>query len=113
MVKKMYMHATTAQQKEKPSHLRQSTKSARKTIPTTLETMRTTSLHLTGKEPGQNRTPWEYNHGEVTIPHKEDTNQDQDPDKGESLVETTAIELANSATSARSKDTNRKNAGRE
>jgi hypothetical protein len=54
------------------------------------------------------------NHEEVTTPDKEDTNQDQDQDEEEiQAEEATVTRTGNSATSARSKDTDKRSDGNE
>ncbi len=54
------------------------------------------------------------NHKEVTLLDEEVTNLDQEPDKEETqTAETTAIEMENSAISAKSKGTGKRNAGND
>jgi hypothetical protein len=54
------------------------------------------------------------NHVEDTLPDEEVINLDQDQKEEEARVgETTPIKMANSATSARSKGTDKKNAGKD
>jgi hypothetical protein len=54
------------------------------------------------------------NHEEVTLPDEEVTNPDQEPDEEETqTAEVTTIGMENSATSAGSKGTDKRNAGNE
>jgi hypothetical protein len=113
-VKRMYKHATTAQEKAKPSHRPQSTRSTRTTAPPKLRTTKMTSPPLTEKEPGPKQTSQVDNHEEVTLPDEEVTNPDQEPGEEEMrVVETTEIGMEDSATFARSKGTDKKSAGNE
>jgi hypothetical protein len=74
-------------------------------------TTRTTSPLSIGEEPGQKQTNRVVNHVEDTLLDEEVINLDPDQKEEETQVaETTPIDMANSATSARSKDTDKKNA---
>ena len=72
-----------------------------------------TTLPLSIDEgPDQDRTKPADKAEELTTPDKEDTKQDQAEVPATPEVETTAIETANTATSAKSRATDKKNAGR-
>ncbi len=76
-------------------------------------TMRTTSPLSTDKEPGLRQTNRVVNQVEDTLLEEEVTNPDQDQKEEEAqTAEITQTEMANSATFASSKDTDRKNAER-
>ncbi len=78
--------------------------------------MTTTSPLLIEEEPGPRRTSTSQvdNHEEVTLLDEEVTNPDQEPDKEETQTEEiTTIGMENSAISARSKGTDKRNAGNE
>ena len=103
-------------EKAKRSHQQQSTKSARTTAPPRPQTTTTTLLPLTNEEPGPRQTSTSPvdNHEEVTLPDEEVTNPDQEPDEEEiQAAEVTTTETGNSATSAKSKGTDKRNARNE
>jgi hypothetical protein len=72
---------------------------------------RTASPPLIEEEPGPKQTNQVGSHGEVTLLDEEVTNPDQEPEEEEiQVAETTPIEMANSATSARFKGTDKRSA---
>ncbi len=76
--------------------------------------MTTTSQPLTDEEPGPRPTNTNQadNHEEVMLPDEEVTNLYQDKEETRA-IKTTTIEMENTATFARSKDTGKRSAGNE